>query len=580
MPATSLDTQRLRRLLDLGRTLVAELDIETLLTSILQSARELTGARYAALGVLDEAKTELERFETLGIDAETRQEIGDLPRGRGVLGMLITDPRPLRLADVSAHPESYGFPIGHPPMRSFLGVPIVIRGQPWGNIYVTDATTKDAFDDVDEQTLIVLANWAATAIENARLYSAEAERRGELEQTVRALEATVEIARAVAGETRIERILELIAKRGRALVAADGMLILLADGNELVVTVVVGALGQGLVGQRVPIAGSATGLALTSRRPQRLSDVAGSLRYSLAETIKASTGLLVPMTFHGRAVGVLAAFDHHGDDNEFSREDERMMQAFAASAATALATAQDVAAEGLRRSIAATEQERTHWARELHDETLQSLAMTRLTLATAMRDSNGQDLTEPIASAIAQIDGSIANLRNLIADLRPAALDALGAGAAIETLVAHLGSRTNIEIELVSLDLAYERGRSPSRQAPEIEAALYRITQEALNNVLKHSGATTATVSVVEADGAITLTITDDGGGFDQSQRGTGFGLIGMRERVALVDGHMSIKSAPGLGTTVEVVIPACHGPREGARPQLVDVELDTPAAT
>ena len=189
--------------------------------------------------------------------------------------MLITDPRPLRLADVSAHPESYGFPIGHPPMRSFLGVPIVIRGQPWGNIYVTDATTKDAFDDVDEQTLIVLANWAATAIENARLHSAEAERRGELEQSVRALEATVEIARAVAGETRIERILELIAKRGRALVAADGMLILLAEGDELVVTVVAGALGQGLVGQRVPIAGSATGLALTSRRPQRLSDVAG-----------------------------------------------------------------------------------------------------------------------------------------------------------------------------------------------------------------------------------------------------------------------------------------------------------------
>ena len=154
MPATRLDTQRLRRLLDLGRTLVAELDLETLLTSILEAARELTGARYAALGVLDETHTELERFETLGIDAETRQEIGDLPRGRGVLGMLITDPRPLRLADVSAHPESYGFPVGHPPMRSFLGVPIVIRGQPWGNIYVTDATTEDGFDVVDEQTLV------------------------------------------------------------------------------------------------------------------------------------------------------------------------------------------------------------------------------------------------------------------------------------------------------------------------------------------------------------------------------------------------------------------------------------------
>jgi signal transduction histidine kinase len=559
--------------------LVAELDLETLLRSILEAARELTGARYAALGVLDEAHTGLERFETLGIDDATRAEIGDLPRGRGVLGMLINEPHPLRLADVSAHPESYGFPIGHPPMQSFLGVPIVIRGRPWGNIYVTEATGKDAFDEVDEQTLVVLANWAATSIDNSRLYSAEAERRGELEQSVRALEATVEIARAVAGETRIERILELIAKRGRALVAADGMLILLVEGDELVVTVVAGALAQGLVGQRVPIAGSATGLALTSRRPQRISDVARSLRFSLADAITASTGLLVPMTFHGRAVGVLAAFDHHGEEREFSRDDEQMMEAFAASAATALATAQDVAAEGLRRSIAATEQERTHWARELHDETLQSLAMTRLTLASALRESQESELTEPIASAIAQIDGSIANLRNLIADLRPAALDALGAGAAIETLVAHLGSRTNIEIDLARLDLAYERGRSPTRHPPEVEAALYRITQEALSNVLKHSNATTATVAVVEDDGGITLTVTDDGVGFDQSRRGTGFGLIGMRERVALVDGRMSIKSAPGLGTTVEVVIPTPHAATEGGEPpQLADVTLDAAA--
>jgi signal transduction histidine kinase len=580
MPATSLDTQRLRRLLELGCTLVAELDIETLLTSILESARDLTGARYAALGMLDETKTELERFETLGIDAETREAIGDLPRGRGVLGMLITDPRPLRLADVSAHPESYGFPVGHPPMHSFLGVPIVIRGQPWGNIYVTDATTKDAFDEVDEQTLVVLANWAATAIENARLYSVEAVRLSELEQSVRALEATIEIARAVAGETRIDRILELIAKRGRALVEARGILILLAEGHELVVTVAAGRLGRDLVGQRIPITGSATGLALTSRRSQRLADVSRSLRFALAERVEATTGLLVPMTFHGRAVGVLAAFDHVGDEREFSADDERMMQAFAASAATALATAQDVAAEGLRRSIAATEQERTHWARELHDETLQSLAMTRLTLATALRDSNGHDLAEPIASAIAQIDGSIANLRNLIADLRPAALDALGAGAAIETLVAHLGSRTNIEIELASLDLAYERGRSPNRHSPEIEAALYRITQEALNNVLKHSNATTATVSVVEDDGAIILTVSDDGAGFDQAQRGTGFGLIGMRERVALVDGRMSVKSVPGDGTIVEVVIPTRHESYESERAQPADVTLDAPAAS
>jgi signal transduction histidine kinase len=560
VPVDHLDTQRLHRLLDLGRSLIAELDLEVLLRAILEAAREVTGATYAALGVLDDAKTELERFETLGIDEAEHEAIGDLPRGRGVLGMLISDPRPLRLVDVSTHAESYGFPVGHPPMRSFLGVPIVIRGEPWGNIYVTDAVVGDTFDIVDEQTLIVLANWAATAIDNARLHAAEAQRRLELEQSVRALETTIEIARAVAGETRLEPILELIAKRGRALVEARGVLILLVDGDDLVVTTGAGALASDIVGERVPIAGSATGLALTSRQPQRLADVPQSMRFALADRLEAQTGLLVPMTFHGRSVGVLVAVDRQSDGPEFSREDEGVMQAFAASAATALAMAQEFAAEGLRRSIEASEQERTHWARELHDETLQSLAATRLTLSSALRDPDPAKVRDAVADAISQIDASIADLRNLIADLRPAALDALGAGAAIETLVEHLRSRTDIELELEALDLAYESGREPARQPALIESTLYRITQEALTNVVKHSQATKATVSVVQADGAITVRVRDDGRGFEASDRGSGFGLIGMRERAALVGGRLSLSTAPGAGTTVEVVIPALPG--------------------
>jgi signal transduction histidine kinase len=551
-----LDTRRLHRLLDLGRSLVSELDLETLLRSILDAAREVTGARYAALGVLDASQTELERFETLGIDEATHAAIGALPSGLGVLGTLISDPRPLRLADVAAHPDSYGFPAHHPPMRSFLGVPILIRGEPWGNIYVTDAEERETFDLVDEQTLVVLANWAATAIDNARLHTADSLRRDELEQSVRALETTIEIARAVAGETRLEPILELIAQRGRALVSARGILILLVEGDDLVVTTEAGAFGQQIVGERVPIAGSATGLALTTRTPQRLADVPTSMRFALADRLDAKTGLLVPMAFRGRAVGVLVAFDRQIGGPEFTPEDERVMEAFAASAATALATAQDVAAEGLRRSIEASEQERTHWARELHDETLQSLAVTRLTLSTALRDSEPSRLTEATADAIGQIDASIADLRNLIADLRPAALDALGAGAAIETLVAHLRSRTDIEIVLESLDLAYESGRDPTRQMPAIESTLYRITQEALGNVLKHSHARRATVSVVQADGAIMLRVSDDGDGFDPLKHSTGFGLIGMRERAALVNGHLELDTVPGKGTTVELTIP------------------------
>jgi GAF domain-containing protein len=156
----SLDQIQTRRLLDIGRGLVAKLSLEVVLDEILEAARELTGARYAALGVLNEQRTELARFITVGIDAKTRRAIGDLPRGRGVLGVLTTDPRPLRTGDVGRHPQSFGFPEGHPPMHSFLGVPIKIRGQAWGNLYLTEKDQGE-FTESDEEAAVILADWAA-----------------------------------------------------------------------------------------------------------------------------------------------------------------------------------------------------------------------------------------------------------------------------------------------------------------------------------------------------------------------------------------------------------------------------------
>ena len=250
MSGTALDASRLRRLLDVGRTLVSDLDLESVLRAVLEAASELTGARYAAIGVLAPDRRTLERFLTLGIDAEKQQQIGDLPRGRGVLGVLIDDPRPLRLADVGAHPKSYGFPIGHPPMRSFLGVPLLIRGEVWGNLYLTEKQDGE-FDEGDEEAILVLADWAATAIDNARLYRSERERRGELERAVRGLEATTEIARAIGAETHLGRVLELIVKRGRALVEARGMVILLSDGDDLVITAVAGQVASEVIGTRI-----------------------------------------------------------------------------------------------------------------------------------------------------------------------------------------------------------------------------------------------------------------------------------------------------------------------------------------
>ncbi|MGO9247525.1 MAG: GAF domain-containing protein, partial [Solirubrobacteraceae bacterium] len=206
-----------RRLLDVGRALTTELDQRRVLDRVLETAREITGARFAAVGILNEQRTELAQFLTSGIDEQTHRAIGDLPRGRGVLGALIADPRPLRLADVGGHPSSYGFPLGHPVMRSFLGVPVVIRGRVWGNLYLAEKAEGE-FTEADEEAAVILSQWAAIAIETARLYEASERRRLESEKFARGLEATRDVAVAIGGEIDLEHVLELIAKRGRALV--------------------------------------------------------------------------------------------------------------------------------------------------------------------------------------------------------------------------------------------------------------------------------------------------------------------------------------------------------------------------
>ncbi len=231
----NLDAERLERLLAAGRAVVSELDLDAVLEQVLATARRLTGARYAALGVLNDQRTGLGDFITSGVDRETHRAIGDLPHGRGVLGLLVTDPHPLRLADVTAHPQSYGFPPAHPPMSTFLGVPVVIRGEAWGNLYLTEKDGGAEFDDADEESAITLAGWAAIAIENARLYREEARRRRDLEQAARRYEAMTEIARAVGGVTQLDRVLAVVVDRARALVDARIALVILLDGDELVV---------------------------------------------------------------------------------------------------------------------------------------------------------------------------------------------------------------------------------------------------------------------------------------------------------------------------------------------------------
>jgi signal transduction histidine kinase len=556
MSSGALDEPRLRELIDVGRSLVAELDPEVIFRRMLEVACELTGARYAALGLLDEDRHELERFITHGIDEAGRRAIGNLPRGRGVLGLLIEQPRPLRLSDVGAHPRSYGFPPAHPPMSTFLGVPVLIRGHAWGNLYLTEKEEGE-FDDADEQSAVILSEWAAIAVENARLYRSVESRGDEMERAVHKLEATTEIARAVGGETDLDRILEIVVKRGRALVEARSLLILLRDGDKLVPASIAGEREGPVIEARIPIAGSIPGQVLDAREPRRVIDLDPSLMARPSRPEAGVIALLVPLVFRGQGLGILVALDPLGKDTGFSDEDEQDLVSFAASAAIAVATAQSIAEERTRESIAATERERGRWARELHDESLQSLAGLRVLLSAARR-SDAEETDRLLRQGIEQVDGAIAEMRRLIADLRPTTLDELGLGAALEALAERLTASGTIEVDL-DLDLDFHSGRTERRLVGEIEDAAYRLVQEALNNAAHHGRTERAKVEVVESGEKLRLRVSDQGRGFDPSARTDGFGLIGMHERVTLAGGTLELESSPGAGTTIVAILPARH---------------------
>ncbi len=546
---------RIRRLLDVGRILVAELDTEAVLDRILEEGRAITSARYAALGVLDEKRAGLGRFLTSGLDREAAlHAIGELPHGRGVLGVLIEDPRPLRLEDVGQHPQSYGFPPGHPAMRSFLGVPIVIRGQAWGNLYLAEKQGGQDFTEEDEDAAVVLAQWAATAIENARLYEASERRRDEAEQALQSLRAARDIAEAIGSEDDLDRVLELIAKRGRALIDARTVLIMLRDGDELTIAASAGH-ATGARGHRLPMSASTSGQVLERGRPERITDVASRLRIAPDElgVSDAHTALLVPMLSRGVGVGVLVAFDRGSNGEVFTAEDEELLRAFATSAANAVAIKRSVEADRLRAAISAADSERERWARELHDQTLQALGGLRVLLASALRRDDPSVREEAIRQAIDDIELETDNLRAIITDLRPSLLDDLGLMPAIEALLERR-RQTGLEIRSeLALPDPQARGVSLDR---DLETTVYRLVQEALTNVAKHATASTACVSVRLTNGEVLVQIEDDGVGFDPDAQTAGFGLAGMRERVYLANGSLEIRSSEG-GTTVRAELPA-----------------------
>jgi signal transduction histidine kinase len=375
---------------------------------------------------------------------------------------------------------------------------------------------------------------------------------------VLALEATSEIARAVGGETQLDRVLELIAKRSRALIEATGVAILLIDGSDFVIAAIAGDIPRGIVGARVKYGGSVAGRVIASGLPQRVADLSSSLRFALGELgVEARSALFVPLVYRGSALGVIEAFDRDGGP-EFLAEDERMLLAAAASAATAVATAQTVERDRLRRSLKAAEEERRRWARELHDETLQGLGGLRVLLSSARRTSDLETLRGAVGSAVEQLSAEIANLRALITELRPAALDELGLKPALDALVDRARTIADVEIH-ARIEIA-----AGTRLDPESETAVYRVVQESLTNAIRHAQARRVEIEVLATAGEIQLTVRDDGAGFDPLESTAGFGLTSMRERVSLVGGELDITSGSD-GTRIRAKLPSEPSVRQTA---------------
>ena len=335
--------ERTRRLLAVARALGTNLDLEAVLGRVLAAAAELTCARYAALGVIDASGEGLERFLTLGLDDEAHRAIGELPRGHGVLGELIRRPAAIRLTDIGSHPASFGFPTGHPPMETFLGVPIIIHGQPWGNLYLTEKSGGD-FDDDDEEIVVGLAGLAAAAIDNARVYGDLKRRNEALERMTRRLSATREIAQVLAGVNDPRVVRDLTAKRSRALLGARAVLLLEVANDELLVTAVAGELDRDVLGARAPRA------AFAADTPGPLTRA--SLPDVPQDLLPGDSALFAELRHRGRAIGGLVVVDPPAEALSGAADAEDTLTAIAATAALAIAGA-DAAAERERALAAA-----------------------------------------------------------------------------------------------------------------------------------------------------------------------------------------------------------------------------------
>ncbi|GHH42056.1 signal transduction histidine kinase [Streptomyces umbrinus] len=527
---------RVHSLLEAVLSVGRELDLPQVLRRIVEAAVVLVDAEYGALGVIGD-DSRLSEFLTVGMRDEQRAEIGDLPSGHGILGELIRHPVPLRLPELSEHPSSYGFPAHHPPMHSFLGVPIRVRDRVFGNIYLTEKRGADEFDAEDEAVLSTLAVAAGVAIENARLYE-------ETRLRERWMRASAEVTSTLLSGASSDEVLELIVEQALEIASADvGMIAEYVLGaDELRPVLAVGADAERRSGLVLPAQEGFVAAALTTAEPVVSVDIEHDDRTGERESHWAGLGpvVAVPLGAGGKARGVLLLGRLAGRTT-FSDDDTGPLLGFAGQAALALELAE-------RRRDAeqiALLQDRDRIARDLHDLAIQRLFAAGMTLQSAQRFMDHPEGTERLSRTVDDLDDTIKIIRSTIFGLRAQGGRAKeGSGLrgrmseAVQASATSFGFAPALRIEgLVDTDV-------PGDVADHALAVL----GEALSNAVRHSGARSVDVHLRCAGGELTLTVTDDGCGVPDGVARSG--LKNIEERAHALGGALTLGERPDGGGT------------------------------
>ncbi|MQA09385.1 MAG: GAF domain-containing protein [Pseudonocardiaceae bacterium] len=552
--AQVLESQdRIHRLLDAVVSVASDLSLTDVLRRIVQSSCQLVGAEYGAIGVLATDRRSLQEFIYIGIDDEQREIIGDLPHGKGILGLLINRPEPIRLRDLQEHPQSYGFPPHHPPMKSFLGVPVRVRGEVFGNLYLTEKRDGGEFTEEDQTVVIALAAAAGIAIENARLFEQTGQRESWLRASNELTGTLLTVRNATSG-------LRLVAGRAQEVSGAPLVAVALPEENatNLVFEIVEANSAVDLSGHRVTIADSVLGEVFTRTKPRIVPTLwepadklpTGWVGEALSDLKELGSSILVPLAAGQHVLGVLV-IAKHASQLPFLEADLQMVQTFAANAALAIEFAR---AQEDRQRLAVFE-DRDRIARDLHDLVIQRLFAVGLGLQGMTRLVTRPEIAERVNGYVEDLDQTVRDIRRSIFSLQQPPEGQVSLRGELLRIVQDAGSALGFEPTL-AMD-----GPLDSLVPDDVRPDVLATVREALSNVARHAAAKSASVAVaVPRDGStLRLTVRDDGVGIAGEPEHRG-GLTNMVQRAQRWSGSCDVDGEPDRGTTVAWSVPLSEG--------------------